>query len=117
LRTPTLAAPIQCRECCGRHCRRYTQCLPDDFVFDLARLEPANTEQVAEGFKQAVPDAVMALAGEPRVRRDRYFGHRESFHLDQSREKAVRALEEFHVGDAFSFKDAIGAAGIADVFA
>ncbi len=59
----------------------------------------------------------MTGARESRICRDRDFDDAESFHLDQGRKEAMRAVEKFHASNAFAVEHAIGAAGIADVFA
>ena len=59
----------------------------------------------------------MTGAREARICRDRDFDHAKSLHLDQGRQKTMRTVEKFHVRDAFAFEHAIGATGIADVFA
>src|SRR5213596_432873 len=59
----------------------------------------------------------MTGAREARICRDRDFDHSKSLHLDQGRQKTMRTVEKFHVLDAFAFEHAIGATGIADVFA
>ena len=59
----------------------------------------------------------MTGAREARICRDRDFDDAKPLHLDQGREESMCALEKFHVRDAFAFEHAIGATGIADVFA
>ena len=59
----------------------------------------------------------MTGAGEARICRDRDFDDAKPLHLDQGREEAMCTVEEFHMRNAFAFEDAIGATGIADVFA
>ena len=58
----------------------------------------------------------MTGAREPRVCRDRGFDYAESFHLDQCRNEAIRAIEKLYVRNAFTFEEAIGATGVTDVF-
>ena len=59
----------------------------------------------------------MTGARESRICRDWDFDDAGSFHLDQSREEAMCALEEFHARNAFAFEHAIRATRIANVFA
>src|SRR5881628_2067259 len=51
----------------------------------------------------------MTGAREARICRDRDFDHAKSLHLDQGRQKTMRAVEKFHVRDAFAFEHAIPA--------
>ena len=59
----------------------------------------------------------MTRSREPRVRRDGNFDNAKSFQLDRGGKEAVRAIEKFHVGDAFALECTIRATGIADRFA
>jgi hypothetical protein len=58
----------------------------------------------------------MTGAREPRICRDWYFNHAKSFHRHQRWNEAMRAVEKFHVHNAFAFEDARGATGVIDVF-
>ena len=88
-----------------------------DFVSERARFHPANCQQIAERFKQAIPDAIMAGSRKPRVRRDGNFDYPQPFHFDQGGKEPVRAIEKLHVCDAFALKRTIRATGITDGFA
>src|SRR5258706_5459405 len=88
-----------------------------NLVSEHALFHPAHGEQVIEGSKQAVPDTVMALAGEPGIVGYRNLGHGEAFDLEERGQKTMHAFEKFHVLDALALESAISAAGIADLFA
>src|SRR2546423_1225688 len=59
----------------------------------------------------------MTFPGTTRIVRHRHFGNGEAVELDQRREKTMRAVEKFYSRNAFALEDAVGAAGVGDVFA
>src|SRR5262249_17793574 len=68
-----------------------------DLVADRPAPHPAHGEQIGEGDEDPVPDAVVALAGDPRPVRNRDLAHPEALHAQQGREEAMDALEEADV--------------------
>ena len=81
-----------------------------DFIFEHPLLHPADGEQIVERREQAIPNSVMALAGEARIVRDFDFGDGVAFDLEQRRQKAVHSLEKLQVLDALALERAISAA-------
>jgi hypothetical protein len=59
----------------------------------------------------------MTRAGKSRIRRNGHFNNTKSLHLDQRGQKAMCSVEEVYLADAFTFKYAVCAPGIANVFA
>ena len=87
-----------------------------DPVMEHPLLHPAHGQQIVERREQAVPHAVMALAGKPRIIAHRNFRDREAFQLDERRQKSVHSLEEFQVCDALAPKGPVSATRVADIF-
>src|SRR6266568_3241543 len=86
-----------------------------DLVTEHPLFHPADGQQVVERSEQAVPHSIMALAGEARIVADGNFGHGEAFDLEQCRQEAMHAFEEFEARDALALKSAVSAPGIADL--
>src|SRR5437667_4440510 len=59
----------------------------------------------------------MTLDGEAWIIPDGNLCNGETFHLKERGQEPMHALEEFQVSHTFALKGAIGAAGIADLFA
>src|SRR5262245_14835357 len=80
------------------------------FPTNVAFFHPADREQVGGGTKNAVPDAVLALAGVARVVAHGDLTHSVAFHPEQRGQEAVHAAEELDPAQAVAAKDAVGAA-------
>ena len=63
-------------------------------VFEHPFLHPAHGQQIVKGCEQAVPDAVIAFAGESWVVGNGDFRHGKTFHFNEGRQKSVHAFEE-----------------------
>src|SRR5258706_2223990 len=67
---------------------------PPDLVTEHSRLEPANSKEVANPPKEAVPHPVLRDAVTPGPMPDRHLGDPGSLKLAEGRQEAVRADEE-----------------------
>ena len=88
-----------------------------NLIFEHALFHPTHGEQIVKGGEQAVPHAVMALAGKSRIVAHLDFRDGVALDLEQRRQEAVHALEKFQVLDALAPERAVGAARVGNFFA
>src|SRR5947208_1166839 len=87
-----------------------------DLIAEDPGLHPPNGEQIAEGFEEAIPDAVFGFAVKTGVVGNRDFRDGETFHFEKRWNEAMKAAVELQLGYAFAFEGSVGAASVRNIF-